>query len=128
MRDLKTRFDLSLLLITHDLGVVAETADRIAIMYAGRIVEQGSVRDIFHRPAHPYTQGLLASIPGGTPGAKLKAIEGTVPPLGQLPAGCAFAPRCPDRMDRCDTAPPDPVSTAPGHEARCYLHQPEGTA
>ena len=122
LRDLKTRFELSLLLITHDLGVVAETADRVAIMYAGRIVEQGSVRDIFHRPSHPYTRGLLASMPGGAPGAQLKAIEGTVPPLGQLPAGCAFAPRCPDRMDRCEASPPEAVSIAPGHDTRCYLH------
>ncbi len=122
LRDLKTRFELSLLLITHDLGVVAETADRVAIMYTGRIVEQGSVRDIFHHPSDPYTRGLLASMPGGAPGARLKAIEGTVPPLGQLPAGCAFAPRCPDRMDRCEASPPEAVSIAPGHDTRCYLH------
>ncbi|HJO37841.1 MAG: ABC transporter ATP-binding protein [Vicinamibacterales bacterium] len=126
LRDLKARFELSVLLITHDLGVMAETADRIAIMYAGRIVEQGAVRDIFRRPKHPYTRGLLASLPGGTPGARLKAIEGTVPPLGQLPPGCAFAPRCPDRMNRCDDAPPSVAPIEPGHDVRCYLHDAEG--
>ncbi|HAK55788.1 MAG: ABC transporter ATP-binding protein [Vicinamibacterales bacterium] len=124
--DLKERFALSVLLITHDLGVMAETADRVAIMYAGRIVEQGTVRDIFRRPKHPYTRGLLASLPGGTPGARLKAIEGTVPRLGQLPPGCAFAPRCPDRMARCDEAPPAVAPVAPGHDVRCYLHDGEG--
>ena len=122
LRTLKTSFDLSLMLITHDLGVVAETADRIAIMYAGRIIEQGSVRHIFHRPMHPYTRGLLASIPGGAPGSRLRAIEGTVPAPGELPPGCAFAPRCADRIARCDTAPPDAFLVGPDHHARCYLH------
>ena len=81
LRDMKREFGISLLLITHDLGVIAETADRVAIMYAGRIVEQGPVRDIFRAPAHPYTRGLLASIPGGAAGSRLKAIDGTVPNL-----------------------------------------------
>src|SRR3978361_1305603 len=80
----------AIMLITHDLGIIAETADRVAVMYAGRIVEEGSVRDILRDPKHPYTQGLLASIPGGAPGARLRAIEGTVPLLGALPPGCAF--------------------------------------
>ena len=122
LRALKARFDLSLLLITHDLGVVAEMADRVAIMYAGRIVEHGPVREIFHRPMHPYTQGLLASIPGGAPGSQLQAIAGTVPPLGDLPPGCAFSPRCQDRFDHCDTARPDLYDVGPAHAARCFLH------
>lgn len=122
LRTLKTRFDLSLLLITHDLGVVAEMADRVAIMYAGRIVETGPVREIFHRAMHPYTQGLLASIPGGAPGSQLQVIAGTVPPLGDLPSGCAFSPRCQDRCDRCDTARPDLYDVGPEHAARCFLH------
>ena len=75
--------------------MIAETADRVAVMYAGRIVEQGTVRDIFHDPKHPYTRGLLASIPGGSAGSRLKAIDGTVPSLANLPPGCSFAPRCP---------------------------------
>ena len=79
LREMKTAFNLSLLLITHDLGVVAETADRVAVMYAGRIVETGPVRAIFRNPQHPYTRGLLASIPGGVRGQRLRAIEGSVP-------------------------------------------------
>jgi len=75
-------------------------------MYAGRIVEEAGVRDLFRDPRHPYTRGLLASMPGGAPGTKLRAIEGTVPPLGQLPRGCAFAPRCPHRFEPCDEAVP----------------------
>ena len=126
LRDLKQSFNLSLLLITHDLGVVAETADRVAVMYAGRIVESGPVRAIFRTPQHPYTRGLLASIPGGAPGQRLRAIDGTVPLLGKLPPGCAFNPRCPDRFERCTgERPPDyPVGT--DQLAKCYLHDPVG--
>ena len=106
LRDLRTRFGLALLLITHDLGVVAEMADRVAVMYAGRIVEEAPVRELFRDPRHPYTRGLLASMPGGARGSKLQAIQGTVPPLGHLPPGCAFAPRCPSRFEPCDAASP----------------------
>jgi len=121
LREMRSAFHLSLLLITHDLGVVAETADRVAVMYAGRIVETGSVRAIFNRPAHPYTRGLLASIPGGASG-RLRAIDGSVPLLGELPVGCAFTPRCPDRFDRCSTAPPPDYAAGPDQTAKCYLH------
>ena len=121
LREMKVQYDLSLLLITHDLGVVAETADRVAIMYAGRIVELAPVREIFHDPKHPYTCGLLASMPGGR-GARLRAIEGTVPDLAALPPGCAFAPRCPERFWPCDGEPPISLSTGPDHEVRCYRH------
>ena len=139
LRELKSAFNLSLLLITHDLGVVAETADRVAVMYAGRIVETGPVRAIFHNPAHPYTRGLLASIPGGSPGAppgvrnaaaalrarpgrRLTAIEGSVPVLGELPSGCAFNPRCPDRFDPCTIDPPADYPVGDEQAAKCYLH------
>jgi len=122
LRQMKDTFHLSLLLITHDLGVIAETADRVAVMYAGRIVEEGAVRDIFRAPMHPYTRGLIASIPGGAPGARLRAIEGTVPTLGALPPGCAFHPRCPDRFDPCATLPPPDYAVGQDHLARCYLH------
>ena len=122
LRGLAREFDVSLLLITHDLGVVAETADRVAVMYAGRIVEDGPVRDVFARPLHPYTQGLLASIPGQTAGARLRAIEGVVPSLAALPRGCTFAPRCPHRLAVCTTAVPAIVEIEQGHSARCYLH------
>ncbi len=124
LRDMKATLNLSLLLITHDLGVIAETADRVAVMYAGRIVESGAVREIFRQPQHPYTRGLLASMPGGAPGTRLHAIEGTVPALGALPAGCAFNPRCPDRFEPCTLAPPGDYVTGPGHRAKCYLHAP----
>src|SRR5438874_2209782 len=122
MREMKAAFDLSLLLITHDLGVIAETADRVAVMYAGRIVETGPVRAIFPQPQHPYTRGLLASIPGGTPGQRLRAIDGSVPRLGALPPGCAFNPRCPDRFHLCTSAPPPEYTVGAEHAARCYLH------
>ena len=124
LREMKSALNLSLLLITHDLGVIAETADRVAVMYAGRIVETGPVREIFRRPGHPYTRGLLASMPGGRPGQRLHAIEGSIPLLGDLPPGCAFNPRCPDRFDRCATAPPPDYSAGPDQTAKCYLHDP----
>jgi oligopeptide/dipeptide ABC transporter ATP-binding protein len=122
LREMKAAFNLSLMLITHDLGVIAETADRVAVMYAGRIVEQGAVREVFRAPQHPYTRGLLASIPGGAPGTRLRAIEGTVPMLGALPPGCAFNPRCPDCFEPCTGVPPDDYVTGAGHTAKCYLH------
>jgi oligopeptide/dipeptide ABC transporter ATP-binding protein len=128
LRDMKREFDVSLLLITHDLGVIAETVDRVAVMYAGRIVETGPVRDVFRRPLHPYTQGLLASIPGTGEGRRLHAIEGVVPNLAALPPGCSFAARCPYRMDVCTTAVPALVDIEPGHAVRCYLHSDRAEA
>src|SRR5262249_44092922 len=125
LRDMRRQFQLSLLLITHDFGVIAELADRVAVMYAGKIVEIGPVGSVLASPAHPYTRGLLACIPGREAGRRLSAISGTVPRLGHLPPGCAFAPRCADRMDACDTAPPD--ATDLGDRAvRCYLHAAAG--
>ena len=106
LRSLQQRMGLALLLITHDLGVVAEMADRVAVMYAGRIVEEAPVDDLFANPKHPYTRGLMASIPGGAPGTRLQAIQGTVPPLGELPPGCSFTPRCPNRFEPCPQAHP----------------------
>jgi oligopeptide/dipeptide ABC transporter ATP-binding protein len=125
LREMKSSLNLSLLLITHDLGVIAETADRVAVMYAGRIVETGPVRAIFRNPGHPYTRGLLASMPGGRPGRRLRAIEGAVPLLGALPPGCAFNPRCPDRFDPCTSAPPPDFPAGSEQTARCYLHDPQ---
>jgi oligopeptide/dipeptide ABC transporter ATP-binding protein len=122
LREMKSAFNLSLLLITHDLGVVAETADRVAVMYAGRIVEQGPVRAIIREPRHPYTRGLLASIPGASGGTRLRAIEGSVPMLGALPPGCAFNPRCPDRIERCGREIPADHAVGSGHTVRCHLH------
>jgi oligopeptide/dipeptide ABC transporter ATP-binding protein len=124
LRDLQRRMHLALLLITHDLGVVAEMADRVCVMYAGRIVEQAEVKDLFRDPRHPYTRGLMGSMPGGEPGERLRAIQGTVPPLGQLPPGCSFAPRCPDRFEPCPTAHPGDTVFENGRTVKCYLHGP----
>jgi oligopeptide/dipeptide ABC transporter ATP-binding protein len=120
---MKRESALSLLLITHDLGVVARVADRVAVMYAGRIVETGPAHDVLASPGHPYTRGLLASRPGGAPGTRLQAIAGAVPDLARLPPGCAFAPRCPDRFDPCDGGRPEGYAVSPGRTARCYLHR-----
>ena len=125
LRDLQRRMGLALLLITHDLGVVAQMADRVAVMYAGRIVEEAPVKELFRDPKHPYTQGLMASMPGGEPGQRLRAIQGTVPPLGQLPPGCSFTPRCPYRFEPCPTAHPADTFLDGGRRVKCYLH---GTA
>jgi oligopeptide/dipeptide ABC transporter ATP-binding protein len=124
LRDMRRSFSLSLLLITHDLGVIAGMADRVAVMYCGRIVEQAPVAGLFASPAHPYTRGLLAAIPGSAPGERLAAIPGTVPRLGRLPPGCAFAPRCPHRFDPCDQVPPGVTAVGSDHAVRCYLHGP----
>ena len=125
LRDLKARFRLALLLITHDLGVVAQQADRVAVMYAGRIVEEAPVRTLFRDPKHPYTRGLLASQPG-VHGTRLRAIEGTVPRLGHIAAGCPFAPRCADRFEPCVDLPALVPGQLPGAEVgqtvRCFLH------
>jgi oligopeptide/dipeptide ABC transporter ATP-binding protein len=121
LRRMQSTFNLAVLLITHDVGVIAETADRVAVMYAGRIVEEGDVRAVLREPQHPYTRGLLASMPGGERGRRLRAIEGAVPPLGHVPSGCAFHPRCPDRMDRCTTTAPPAYGIGTDRRARCYL-------
>jgi oligopeptide/dipeptide ABC transporter ATP-binding protein len=122
LRTMRRSLGLALLLITHDLGVVAEMADRVAVMYAGRLVEEAPVARIFAAPLHPYTRGLLASAAGGPPGQPLAAIPGVVPPLGQLGPGCAFAPRCADRFDPCLEAPPGESAVGDGR-VRCYLHE-----
>jgi peptide/nickel transport system ATP-binding protein len=122
LRDMRASLNLSILLITHDLGVVAQMADRVAVMYAGRIVEQAPLHEIFRSPAHPYTRALLACLPGAQPGARPVAIPGTVPEFGRLPPGCAFAPRCSMRFEPCDKAPPPEVSIGPDRTTCCYLH------
>ena len=127
LRDLQKRMGLALLLITHDLGVVAEMAERVAVMYAGRIVEEAPVNALFADPKHPYTRGLMGSMPGGAPGERLKAIQGTVPPLGALPPGCCFEPRCPSRFEPCPKAHPGFTvfqRQAELHTVKCYLHGP----
>ena len=124
LADLQQRLGLALLLITHDLGVVAQMADRVAVMYAGRIVEESAVTTLFDDPKHPYTRGLLGSIPGGAPGSRLVAIPGTVPAPGALPPGCCFTPRCPSRFEPCPTAHPGITDFGGGRTVKCYLHGP----
>ncbi|MEK9969967.1 MAG: ABC transporter ATP-binding protein [Ferrovibrio sp.] len=120
LRELQRELGLSVILVTHDIGVAVEVADRVAVMYAGRIVETGSVRDLIRNPQHPYTQGLLASrAHDAMQGARLDAIPGSPPDLAALPPGCAFAPRCKHAASVCMAAPPEAVDIAPGHMARC---------
>jgi oligopeptide/dipeptide ABC transporter ATP-binding protein len=128
MRDLRTRMGTSVILITHDLGVIAELADRVAIMYAGRIVEQSEINAIFDKPLHPYTQGLIASIPVlGKIKDRLDVIPGSVPNLIDLPEGCKFAPRCRARVEYgltvCTEIEPDLIPILPKHTVRCWLYQ-----
>ena len=121
LADLRTKFGLAMLFISHDLAVVSQVADRVAVMYAGCLVELGTKRDIFQAPAHPYTRGLLHAVPDlkTERNRPLQTIEGTVPPLQNLPAGCAFEPRCESRLPQCVEGIPDLVEIASGHWARC---------
>ena len=110
------------MLITHDMGVIAETCDAVAVMYAGRLIEIGPVKDVIQRPAHPYTQGLMASIPDlFTDHERLNQIDGAMPRLQAIPKGCAFHPRCPQAMERCHTDRPELQASAHSLCA-CWLH------
>ena len=121
MRDLRTKNHMAIMLITHDLGVVAEMADEVVVMYAGKVVERADVRTVFGSPHHPYTKGLLLSIPRLDERVdRLAVIKGTVPSPFNLPTGCLFKRRCPYRMQVCDTAPPF-QEVRPGHVSRCWL-------
>jgi peptide/nickel transport system ATP-binding protein len=112
----------AVMLVTHDMGVIAETADRVAVMYAGRVAEIGPVADVIHRPQHPYTKGLMGSIPSMTSEAeRLTQIEGSMPRLTAIPTGCAFNPRCPSAMPRCTVERPD-LLPAGQSQAACWLH------
>jgi oligopeptide/dipeptide ABC transporter ATP-binding protein len=123
---LRAKFGLAMLFISHDLAVVSQVADRVAVMYAGSLVELGSKRDIFQSPAHPYTRGLLHAVPDlKTDRTRpLEPIEGTVPPLHALPPGCGFEPRCDFRMPECIKALPPLLEVASGHWARCPVVNP----
>ena len=121
LKDIQKDSNLSIIFITHDFGIVAKMCDRVAVMYAGRIVEHGSVRDIFNNPSHPYTEALLASVPKMDRDVeRLYSIEGQPPPLHDLPVGCAFADRCPDVMDKCREQYPDSMAVSEGHIASCW--------
>jgi peptide/nickel transport system ATP-binding protein len=118
LRELQRELGMGMVIVTHDLGVAAEVADRVAVMYAGQIVEQGPVRDVLRHPAHPYTQGLLSSVVREG-GAEISAIPGSPPDLRRPPPGCAFAPRCPRAIEACVAGVPEERAIASGRTARC---------
>jgi peptide/nickel transport system ATP-binding protein len=129
LASLQQRLGLAILLITHDLGVVAEFCERVVVMYTGRVVEEAPVRQLFANPSHPYTRGLLKSLPSVSKSdpsvTRLPTIKGMVPSLTALPSGCKFNPRCPDVMDICLGREPALMPVAEGQSARCYLHGDE---
>lgn len=126
MLDIRRRFNSAILLITHDLGVVAEVCERVVVMYSGRIVEDAPVEALFTEARHPYTQGLLQSVPTLTDTRdRLYQIPGSVPPAGTIREGCPFRPRCPLRMDRCAVEMPPLVSHGPTHRAACWATMSE---
>jgi peptide/nickel transport system ATP-binding protein len=127
LRDLQADLGMAVLLITHDLGIVAEMCDRVAVMYAGQIVEEADTPTLFRNPLHPYTQGLIGSVPViGRRRERLDVIPGRVPNLIDLPVACRFAPRCEARvahgLTECTEALPALVEVEPGHRVRCFLH------
>ena len=127
MNKLKKEIGTSILFITHDLGVVAEVCDQVVVMYCGRVVEKGSVYDIFDKPSHPYTEGLLNSIPKlGEHVEELESIPGNVPNPKYMPKGCKFAPRCKYAFDRCREEEPGFTDLGNGHQSRCWRCMQEG--
>jgi oligopeptide transport system ATP-binding protein len=130
LREIRERLGTAVILVTHDLGVIAELADRVNVMYAGKIVESGSVEDIFYRCRHPYTEALERSIPQLTEErpARLTAIEGNPPNLSSLPPGCAFAPRCSYRLEGCDLSVPPLQIVGDQHAKACFYEGPLGQA
>lgn len=127
MAELKDRFSTATILITHDLGVIASVCSRVMVMYGGKIMEEGSVEDIFYAPGHPYTEGLLRSVPGDGSGSreKLIPIPGSPPDLMNPLVGCPFAARCPKAMRICSMAPAELTELGPNHRAACWLHHPQ---
>ena len=122
MRSLKEKLNTSVMLITHDLGVVADFCDSVAVAYAGEIVERGSANDIFAKPAHPYTHGLFGSLPRlSSTERRLRPIEGLMPDPTSLPKGCCFCERCPNATDACAQSAPESVEITPGHIVKCFL-------
>jgi oligopeptide/dipeptide ABC transporter ATP-binding protein len=122
MKELREKFECSMLFVSHNLGLIAELCDEVIVMYAGEVVEQGNVHDLFHRAQHPYTQMLLECDPARITETRrdLPTITGSVPDLVDLPPGCIFAPRCPKRYDPCDLSPPGTYAIAGQHSARCF--------
>jgi oligopeptide/dipeptide ABC transporter ATP-binding protein len=129
MKDLKKALGTAILIISHDLGLVAEMAQRVLVMYAGKIVEEAPVEALFADPRHPYTRGLLASIPGLTgERGRLPVIEGSVPRPENFPAGCRFHPRCPAALPECGSREPPLFELGEGRQARCWLCAGRGPA
>jgi len=132
LQEMKSRFGMAIMLITHAMGVVAETAQRVVVMYAGKVIEEAPVEALFADPKHPYTQGLIRSIPridtAATRKARLEAIPGVVPSLLKPPPGCRFAARCKHAMPRCRDAVPPLLDVGGGHKVACVLYQPEMAA
>jgi oligopeptide/dipeptide ABC transporter ATP-binding protein len=126
LKDLQRQTGVALIFVTHDLGIVAKMCDRVAVMYAGKIVEQGAVRTIYNHPQHPYTEGLIKSVPRIGSKADLYAIPGQPPDLANLPPGCAFAPRCREALAVCCRDEPEEIALADGHTSRCWLPVQEG--
>jgi peptide/nickel transport system ATP-binding protein len=127
LRELQRELDLAAIVVTHDLGVACEVADRIAVMYAGRLVEQGRTEDVIEHAAHPYMQGLLRStVLGKARGTPLPVIDGAPPDLRHLPEGCSFRPRCPDARPVCDTHFPELTTVSTDHAVRCFRYDPAG--
>lgn len=124
MIDLRAEFKTAIILITHDLGVIAEMADEVIVMYVGKGVEKSTVCNVFHNPKHPYTQGLMESVPSvSAPSGNLQPIKGVVPDALNLPAGCRFEPRCPEAMESCKTNEPSLKEVAPNHWISCLLYE-----
>ncbi len=123
LRELKASFDCSILFVSHNLGLIAELCDQVVVMYAGEIIEQGKVHDLFHHPQHPYTRMLLECDPARIEktGGELPTIGGNVPDLIDLPSGCIFAPRCPSAFAPCNDEPPGTYAIEGGHSVRCFL-------
>ncbi|MBI2091263.1 MAG: ABC transporter ATP-binding protein [Deltaproteobacteria bacterium] len=129
LKEIQRQSNLALLFVTHDFGIVAKMCDRVAVMYAGRIVEEAAVRELFTAPAHPYTQGLLQSLPKlDQRVARLPSIEGAPPLLSNLPPGCPFAPRCPKVMPLCREQYPPTTPLTASHQVACWVHAKEGHA
>jgi peptide/nickel transport system ATP-binding protein len=129
LRELQREFGMSVIFVTHDIGVAIEICDRVAVMYAGQIVEQGTLREVVRTPLHPYARGLLAStIHGAKRGQRLETIPGTPPSLDRAPHNCSFAPRCALAKPRCVEAPPPNVTLGPGRTARCILAEQAAVA
>ena len=125
MRDLQKELGTSIAFITHDLGVVSEMCDRVVVLYCGEVVEEALAEDLFENPKHPYTEGLLGTLPKFGETGRLAMIPGVVPPAGKFPTGCVFAPRCKYATEQCHAQKPEICDLGDGHKVRCFLYAKE---